>query len=343
MGVCLLLRRPLLSLVFGQVEADVMTNALVYFLITALSYPFIALYNAGAALFRASGNSRLPMLVSTISNVMNIVGNAIMIFGFHKGVAGAASATLVSRIFSAVVILYYLRKPEQTIVIRDYGKLRPELDSILRIMKVGIPNGIENGMFQFGKIAIQSTVSTMGTVAIAAQAMTASLESFVSNASMGIGLGMMTIVGQCIGAGRKEEARRYILKLTWYAEVCILICCGAMYLAVPTVTEMAGMEPAAAELTCELYRTLTWVKIFLWVPSFVPAYGMRGAGDVRFSMGLTMTTMWSCRVLVVIVLARCFGFGPIAVWIGMFCDWGIRGVLFGWRFFSGKWMEKKVL
>ena len=339
---CVIFRSPLLRLIFGQVEADVMVSAEIYFLITAISYPFIALYNAGAALFRASGNSKLPMQVSTVSNILNIIGNAIMIFGFQKGVAGAALATLLSRIFSAVVILYFLRKPNQVIVVRDYFRIRLDTDAVLRILKVGIPNGVENGMFQFGKVAIQSTVSTMGTVAIAAQAMAASLEALASNAAMGIGLGMMTIVGQCIGAGKKEEARRYIIQLTWYAEISLIICCVIMACTVRTVTVLAGMEPAAADLTCELIYIISLVKALLWVFSFVPAYGMRGAGDVRFSMILTMSTMWSCRVVVVVILARCFGFGPIAVWIGMFIDWGVRGVLFTWRFLGGKWMEKRV-
>ncbi|MBR5509868.1 MAG: MATE family efflux transporter [Lachnospiraceae bacterium] len=342
MLLCVIFRSPLLRLIFGQVEADVMVNAEIYFLITAISYPFIALYNAGAALFRASGNSKLPMQVSTVSNILNIIGNAVMIFGFQKGVAGAAFATLLSRIFCAFVILYFLRKPNQVIVVRDYFHIRLDMDAVFRILKVGIPNGVENGMFQFGKVAIQSTVSTMGTVAIAAQAMAASLEALASNAAMGIGLGMMTIVGQCIGAGRKEEARRYIIQLTWYAEISLIICCALMACTVRLVTRLAGMEPAAADLTCELIYIISVVKAFIWVFSFIPAYGMRGAGDVRFSMILTMSTMWSCRVLIVVILARCFGFGPIAVWIGMFMDWGVRGALFTWRFFSGKWMEKRV-
>lgn len=343
MILCILLRRPMLRLIFGQVEADVMTNADVYFLITALSYPFIALYNAGAALFRSCRNSRLPMTVSTISNFLNIAGNAILIFGFHWGVAGAAAATLFSRVFCAVVVLYLLRKPRQIIVVRDYRSIRPQFPSIWRIMSIGIPTGIENGMFQFGKLAIQSTVSTMGTVAIAAQAMAAILEMLASNAAVGIGLGMMTIVGQCMGAGRPEEAKRYILRLSAYGEIAIIISCLVIAGIVRPVTILGGMEPAAASLTCSLVMVIAVVKPILWVPSFLPAYGMRAAGDVKFSMILSTITMWSCRVVVAMVLVRMFGFGVLAVWIGMFADWTIRGVLFTWRFLSGRWMQKSVI
>lgn len=343
MMLCILVRRPMLRLIFGQVEADVMVNADIYFLITAVSYPFIALYNAGAALFRSCGNSRLPMLVSTISNLLNIAGNAVLIFVFHWGVAGAAAATLLSRVFCAAVVLYFLRKPHQDIAVRDYHNIRPQFSSIRRIMSIGIPTGIENGMFQFGKLAIQSTVSTMGTVAIAAQAMTAILEMLASNAAVGIGLGMMTIVGQCMGAGRQDEAKKYIVRLSAYGEAAIILSCLAIAGIVRPVTILGGMEPAAADLTCRLVMVIAVVKPILWVPSFLPAYGMRAAGDVRFSMILSTITMWSCRVVVAVILVRQFGFGPLAVWIGMFSDWGIRGMFFTWRFLSGKWMVKSVI
>ena len=175
--LCLVFQRPLLRLIFGSVEAEVMRNSRIYFFFTALSFPFIAAYDAAASIFRAQDNTRGPMLISMISNGMNIVGNAIMIWGFHMGVAGAALSTLVSRIFCAVVVLIQLRRERQPIVVRDYYKIRPDWKMIRRILGLGIPSGVENSMFQLGKLAIQSTVSTLGTVAIAAQAMTNILEN----------------------------------------------------------------------------------------------------------------------------------------------------------------------
>ena len=175
---------------------------MVYFFYTVLSYPFIALYDAGASIFRAQENTRGPMVISIISNVMNIVGNGILIWVFHMGVAGAAISTLVSRIFCAVVVLYQLRKDRQPIVVRDYLKIRPDGKMIGRILALGIPSGIENSMFQLGKLAIQSTVSTLGTTAIAAQAMTNMLEMLNGTAVIGVGIGLMTVVGQSLGAGR---------------------------------------------------------------------------------------------------------------------------------------------
>ena len=196
--LCLLFKDPLLHFIFGKVDADVMENSSVYFLFSAVSYPFIALYDSGASIFRAQENTKGPLIISLISNVMNIGGNAILIWGFHMGVAGAAIATLVSRIFCAVVVLWQLRKDRQPIVVRDYLKIRPDGKLIGRILGLGIPSGVENSMFQLGKLAIQSTVSTLGTTAIAAQAMTNNLEMLNGTAAMGVGIGLMTIVGECL-------------------------------------------------------------------------------------------------------------------------------------------------
>ena len=338
-----LLRAPLLRLIFGRVEAEVMENAQIYLLITALSYPFIAMYNAGAALFRVDGNSRLPMLISMVCNLINIVGNAVLIFGFHMGVVGAALATLISRVLSSVAVMWFLRQPKQTIVIRDYFKIRPKFSRILNIMAVGIPTGIENGMFQFGKLVIQSSVSTLGTMAIAAQAMTSTLELVSSQAPIGIGLGMMTLVGQCMGAGRVNEARRNIRRLTAYAEVTMVLLCGLIALLVRPITIWAGMEREAAEMAVWLTYIICLVKPLIWTPAFIPAYGLRAAGDVRYSMIVSTCTMWLCRVLTAVLLIRAFHFGPIAVWIGMFFDWTVRSVIFTLRFRSGKWEQKRVL
>ena len=343
MLVFVLLREPLLKLIFGQVEAQVMEDAKVYLLITALSYPCIALYNAGAALFRVDGNSRLPMTISMISNGINIVGNAILIFGFGMGAAGAAIATLASRAFCMVMVLGALRQPKQNIVVRDYRRIRPQPKRILNILAIGIPSGIENGMFQFGKLAIQSTVSMLGTTAIAAQAMTAVMESFASHAQVGIELGLMTIVGQCMGAGRVDEAKRYIRKLTGYSEIATIIACALAALLARPVAVIANMEPAAADLMCTMVYAFCIVKPLVWTLSFTPAYGFRAAGDVRFSMIVSTITMWSCRVVVAIVCMRVLKTGPIGVWIGMFADWTVRAVIFSHRYFSMKWATKKVI
>ncbi|MDE7207881.1 MAG: MATE family efflux transporter [Lachnospiraceae bacterium] len=343
MGFCILGGERLLRFIFGAVEEPVMDNAIIYFVITVISYPFLALFSAGAAFYRASGNARFPMKVSVASNILNITGNAVFIYVFRWGAAGAALATLLSRIFCTTVIFYCLRKPGQVIVVRDYLKIRPDMPLIVKIMAIGIPSGIENGMFQFGKLAIQSTVSTMGTVAIAAQAMTNILESVNGVVGMGVGIGLMTVAGQCIGAGRTEETKYYIVKLTKIAWAGILVSCLLVLAITKPVTWLAGMEPESAKMCFEMVTAITIAKPLFWAGSFVIAYGLRAAGDVKFSMMVSVITMWGCRVALCIFLVRVFHFGPMAVWIGMFADWGIRSVIFVRRFVGGKWIRPDLL
>ncbi len=342
-AICLGFKKPLLRLIFGSVEADVMRASEIYFFYTALSFPFIALYDAAASIFRAQDNTKGPMTISMISNIMNIVGNAIMIWGFHMGVAGAAIATLISRIFCALVVLIQLRRERQPIVVRDYLKIRPDWPMIGRILGIGIPSGVENSMFQLGKLAIQSTVSTLGTVAIAAQAMTNILENLNGIAGIGVGVGLMTIVGQCMGANRKDEAVYYIKKLSVIAEVTIIVSCLLVFILTRPVTMLGGMEKTSADMCWHMVMWITIVKPIMWVSAFVPAYGLRAAGDVKFSMISSCAVMWLCRFCLSVLLIRGLGFGPMGVWIGMFADWTVRAVLFTWRFHSRKWLEHKVI
>ena len=336
-------RKPLLHLIFGSVEEAVMTNAQMYFLITALSYPFIALFQAGAAFYRACGNSKFTMKTALIANVANIVGNTLFIFVLQMGAAGAAVSTLISRALCAFVVFYALRKPGYAIQLKNYFSIRPDLNLIVKILAIGVPSGIENGMFQFGKLAIQSTVSSLGTAAIAAQAMTIIFENVNGMAAVGIGIGLMTVVGQSIGAGRQEEAKYYIVKLAGYAEVAMIISCILVYIAARPVTVLAGMSEESTALCMQMILAITIVKPLLWVPSFTPPNGLRAAGDVRFSMITATLTMWLCRVALSIFLMRVVKSGPIGVWYGMFADWGVRGVIFTIRFVRGKWLRFKVI
>lgn len=343
--ICLVFQKPLLRLIFGSVEAEVMRASEIYFFYTALSFPFIAAYDSAASIFRAQDNTRGPMTISMISNVMNIAGNAIMIWAFRMGVAGAALSTLISRIFCAVVVLIQLRKERegQEIVVRDYFKIRPNWSMIKRILGIGIPSGVENSMFQLGKLAIQSTVSTLGTAAIAAQAMTNILENLNGIAAIGVGVGLMTIVGQCLGAGRKDEAVYYIKKLCVIAEIVVLTSCLIVFALTKPVTILGGMEKESADMCFHMVMWITIMKPLVWTMAFVPGYGLRAAGDVKFSMITSCCTMWACRFCLCVFLIRVMGFGPMGVWIGMFADWTVRSIIFTWRFHSRKWLQHKVI
>ena len=341
--ICVLLRNVLLRGIFGSVEDAVMGAAKVYFLITALSYPFIALNDASASLFRAAGNSRLPMLVSLGANVVHIAVNALLIFGFGMGVTGAALSTLLSRALGALTMLLLQRRPGQAITFDGLRTYRPDKRIIRMILYIGIPAGVENCLFQLGKLLVQSTVSTLGTSAIAAQALTSMLEGLQSMPSVAIGLGLLTVAGQCMGAGRPEEARRYIIKLTKVSAAVLAVSIAVVYLLTKPVTILAGMDAGSAETAFRLMTLISVVKVFLWPPAFTPVNGMRAAGDVKYAMLVSGISMWVLRVGLSYVLVRYAGMGLVGVWIAWFSDWICRGVFFIGRFLSGAWMRKKVL
>ena len=341
--ICLVFNQQILNLIFGKVEKDVMAGAKQYFFYSVLSYPFIALYNDGACILRAQNNSKFPMQISIVSNFLNAFLDVIFVWVFHWGVAGSAIATAGSRFFSMSIVLWKLRNPSLEIPFRNYFSIRPNWREIKKILNIGIPSGIENSMFQFGKLAIQSTVSLMGTAAIAAQGMTNVIENLNGILAIGIGIGLMTVVGETLGAGRKEEAVYYIKKLRIIAEITLAVSCLIFYLLVRPITYFGGMEPESAKLCIYMVTWISIVKPLIWIMAFIPAYGLRAAGDVKFSMTVSVLCMWFCRVSLVIFLARAYHMGPMAVWIGMFVDWGVRNIIFTIRFRSRKWLNHEVI
>ena len=342
-ALCLVFNGPVLKLIFGEVEDAVMENARIYFLFSAVSYPFIALYDDGSCILRSQENSSLPMMISVAANVVNLVLNILFVWVFHFGVAGSACATMTARIFSMLAVMYKLRSPKLTVPLTGYLSIRPDWTEVRRILRIGIPSGVENSMFQFGKLAIQSTVSLMGTAAIAAQGMTNIIENLNGILGLGIGVGLMTVVGETLGAGRKEEAVYYVKKICVVAEFVIIGSCLVMFALLHPIVYFGGMEPESAKMCIFMVTCITVVKPLVWVMAFVPAYGFRAAGDVKFTMTVSVISMWVCRVSLAIVLARVFGMGPMAVWIGMFTDWTIRCIVNTVRFKSGKWLEHQVV
>ncbi|MGN0985447.1 MAG: MATE family efflux transporter [Candidatus Enterenecus sp.] len=340
---CLALRRPLLSLIFGSVEAQVMDQALEYFLITAVSYPFLAAQQTAAAVFRASGRSAPPMAVAAVANVVNIAGNAVGIFVLHMGVTGAALATTVSRVISAVALLILLRSRELPVSIRDYAAIRPDRRLMGMVLRVGVPTGVENSMFQLGKLVVQSTVSTLGTTAMAAQAMIQTLDSVQSMPSLAIGTGLLTVAGQCMGAGRVDEMKKYTRQFCLYSQLTLMVVSSAVLAATPLVTRVSRMTPESAALTFSMMVLITIARAVLWMPAFTLPNGMRAAGDVRFSATVSALSMWIFRVGSSMVLCRVLNLGLLGVWIAWFCDWVCRGAVYIWRYRSGGWMAKKVI
>ena len=325
---CILFDRQILRLIFGTVDEEVFNSARTYFFYSSLSYPFIALYDAGSSIFRAQKNTSFPMAMSVIANIANVIGNVVLVLILGQGVAGAAISTLAARALCAFLVLMRLAKPRenQPVHVSNYIRIRPHMPLIRRILHIGIPAGIENSMFQFGKLAIQSSVSTLGVTAMAAHAMASNFESFNGIAGVGVGIGLMTATGHCLGA-----------------EIAVAGSCILLFLLARPIVTLSGMETESMNIFLGLLTLITIVKPLIWVPSFIPAYALRAAGDVKYTMIISCLSMWLCRVSLCIFLIRGLGVGPVAVWIGMFSDWLIRGILFTKRYMSRKWLEFQVL
>ena len=318
-------RHAILRGIFGSIDADVMHYAETYFLLSALSYPFIGLYNAGAALFRAQGNSKISMLSSLVMNVVNIGGNAVLIYGFGMGVMGAALASLVSRAIACVVVLYLLQKPGCA-------------------LRVGIPAGIENGMFQIGKLSVSSLTSTLGTVAIAANAVANTTTTFLNIPANAVGMAALTVVGQCLGAGEKEQAVYYArrLMLTAYCGAWVMNL-SAFFFANRFAVSLFNLSPEAQAMALDIMVWFNIVSLFVWPSSFTLPNILRAAGDARFTMTVSIVSMWAFRVGFCYLAVLCFGGGLLSIWMGMYLDWVFRSLCFYLRFRRGSWLEQSVI
>ena len=337
-------RHAILRGIFGSIDADVMRYAETYFLLSALSYPFIGLYNAGAALFRAQGNSKISMLSSLVMNVINIGGNAVLIYGFGMGVLGAALASLVSRAVSCLVVLWLLQRPACPLRVDGLRALAPDGGLIRRILRVGIPAGIENGMFQIGKLSVSSLTSTLGTAAIAANAVANTASTFLNIPANAVGMAALTVVGQCLGAGEKEQAVYYSrrLLLTAYCGAWVMNL-SAFLFANRFAISLFNLSPEAQTMALQVMVWFNFVSLFFWPSSFTLPNILRAAGDARFTMTVSILSMWVFRVGFCYVMVLGFHGRLLSIWMGMFLDWVFRSLCFFVRFARGRWMEQSVI
>lgn len=329
--VALLGNRHLLSMIFGKVEDSVMENAQIYFWLSALSYPFLAVYNSCAALYRAMGNSKVSMYASLVMNAINIAGNAICVFGLHMGVEGVGIPTLISRAFAAILMLFLIQRPQNVIRIRNLQELRFNGRMIKDILKVGVPNGMENTMFQFGKLFLQSLVSSLGTVAIASYAVASNLVTFEYLVGNAIGLGIITIVGQCVGAGEWEQAKQYTKKLVLVNYAALVVICSLMILFRNQVVGIYNLSPEATRTSAEMLFAHSLAMV-VWPLAFTIPYSLRASFDAPFTMYVSVASMWIFRIASAYFFVKVLNLGVMGVWYGMYIDWVFRGLLFVNRF-----------
>ena len=335
--------RPILRLLFGTIEADVMESASIYFLISAWSYPFLAVFNACAAIYRSMGNAKISMQISAGMNIFNAIGNAILIFGFSMGAAGAALSTLAARVLGAIVILVMVTGTGNEVRVKYRDLLRWERDMVRRILHIAIPSGVENGLFQLGRVLVVSIIALFGTAQIAANAVANTLDSMGCIAGQAMNLAMITVVGQCMGAGEKEQAIHYTKKLWKLTYMITAVINTVILLGLPLILKCFSLSSEAYRYAYILVMIHDGMAIFLWPTSFTMPNALRAAGDVKFCMFISIFSMVVFRILFSVVFGIWLGWGAIGVWVAMVIDWIFRASLFAWRFVQGKWLEYRVI
>jgi putative MATE family efflux protein len=339
----LVFNRGILKIIYGNVDLSVMDNAVTYFYITACSFPFLALYNAAAGLFRSMNNSKVSMVVSMVMNGLNIAGNAIFIYVFNMGVAGVGYATLISRAVACIIMMALIRSKKFEIHIESYLKIGWDAAIISSILSIGIPSALENSMFQIGKLLTQSLISSFGTASIAANACASTVETLADIPAIAIGLGLVTIVGQCVGANDYKQARYYSKKLLGYAYLFLIILNIIIFLSAPVIAGWYNLSELGDYYARQLIRYHSICCMLLWPLAFTIPNILRAAGDAKFTMTVSIISMWVFRVGLAYVIGGYLKLGVLGVWIAMTIDWAVRAVFNVIRLKGDKWECKSVI
>ena len=323
--------------VFGKIEPEVMKDSRTYLLIVLSSIPMIAMYNAGAAIFRAMGNSNIAMKTSLLMNSINVFGNALLIFGFHRGVEGVAIPTVVSRGVACVVILILLNN-QKLHILHPYP-FKIKWNVLKKILYIGIPNGLENSMFQLGKIAVLSLVSGLGTASLAANAVGNNIANFAILPGMSFGFALLTVCAQCVGAGDFEQVKYYTKHMMRVEYLCLIASNLIVILALPFILSVYNLSDEAAQYANDIILYHAACVVTIWPLSFTLPNTLRAAADVKVTMVLSIISMWVFRFGFSYLLTMVFHMGIFGVWVAMTIDWLVRGIFFVCRYRSGRWQK----
>ena len=325
--------------VFGKIEPEVMKDSRTYLLIVLSSIPMIAMYNAGAAIFRAMGNSNIAMKTSLLMNSINVFGNALLIFGFHRGVEGVAIPTVVSRGVACVMILILLNNQKHELHILHPYPFKIKWNVLKKILYIGIPNGLENSMFQLGKIAVLSLVSGLGTASLAANAVGNNIANFAILPGMSFGFALLTVCAQCVGAGDFEQVKYYTKHMMRVEYLCLIASNLIVILALPFILSVYNLSDEAAQYANDIILYHAACVVTIWPLSFTLPNTLRAAADVKITMVLSIISMWVFRFGFSYLLTMVFHMGIFGVWVAMTIDWLVRGIFFVCRYRSGRWQK----
>lgn len=343
MLLCYLGRNFITHVVFGKIEADVMYNCNVYMMIVFASIPMTALYNAGAAIYRAMGNSAVAMKISILMNVINLGGNALLIFVFHRGVEGVAIPTLVSRTVACVIMMFLMNNQKHTLHLYHPFSFKTDWGLLKKILYIGVPNGLENSMFQLGKILVLSIVTSFGTASIAANAVSNNVATFAILPGMSVGFAILTVGAQCVGAGDYEQVRYYTKKLMKIVYVSLFAANILVVLAVPYIIQIYGLSAEASQYAHKILIYHSICAVTIWPLSFSLPNTLRAAADVTYTMILSIISMWIFRIGFSVVLGVYCHMGVFGVWVAMTIDWLFRAVCFSIRYLRGKWKHAALV
>lgn len=339
MLIIYLIKPFILNGIFGTITEEVCSDANTYLMITAISIPFLALYNAGAAIFRTMGNAKLPMKIMLVMNIAHAIGNAVLIYGFHFGIEGVAVPTTIARIAAGVIIIILAFNKKQPIYLKRSLKHKFNWSMLRRILGIGIPYGLENGLFYFGRIVVLSLVATFGTASIAANAVSGTIVMFQVLPGMAIGLGLTVIISRCIGAGDYEQAKYYTKKIISIVYISQMISCTVVLALLPSILRVYGLSEAATALTTQTVWSHGIVMVLIWPLAYTLPVTFRAAGDAKFPMIVGILSMFFCRIALAYLIGRYFSMGMFGTWVAMFIDWIVKALIFIYRYLSGKWTK----
>lgn len=341
---CFLCYRPLLHLLFGSIDDDVMQAATVYFLITAASYPFLGVYNAAGSLFRSINRTQITMRVSMLMNVINVTGNAIGIYVLHAGVAGVAVPTLVSRAFAAVVMTVMVARKDGEVSITKRGVFSWRKGIMAKILTIAIPGGLENGFFELGRVIVVTVIALFGTTQIAANGVANSIDYFGITISRSMNLAVVPVVGRCVGANLYDQARYYTKKLMLLSHLSIIFLGCLTFASFPLLRHLySGLSDEAWSLVMTLVLIHDGVAMLLHPISFNLPNTLRAAGDVKYTLYVGAVSIVLCRMGGAYVLGVLLGWKIIGVWVAMCVDWVFRSCFFVLRYQSGRWTRFRLV
>lgn len=341
MTLCLIFSRFLLRLFFGAIEQDVMDAAATYFFYNALSFPFLALYSAFAAILRADGNTRVSFYVSLIRNAVNIAGNALCIYGLGMGVEGVAIPTAFSRLVGAAFMAFAVSKSQYPLRPRkkDIFHINPRLMG--RMLRVGFPTAVENSIFQLGRVVTLSMIAGFGTYQITANSTANTLVNMTVSTNTALSVASMTVIGQCIGAQDPVQIRKNSKKLLLLGYgFQVVINSFLILFRYPLLGIFQNLSPETVELSAKLMCIHLGNSMLLYPLSFLLPGFLRAASDSAFPMYTSIASMAIFRLTLARILCVELGWGAPGVWWAMIADWVCRSILFSIRWFGGGWKKK---